>query len=57
MKILHINGTLEGGAANYVFKLHNDLLKKKVNSYLYIPKKISQKKIFYSDSKFSNFYF
>ena len=57
MKILHINGTFEGGAANYVFKLHKDLLKKKIESYLYIPKKIPQKKILYPNNRLSNFNF
>jgi|TARA_B110001452_G_scaffold237501_1_gene217382 glycosyltransferase involved in cell wall biosynthesis len=57
MKILHINGTIEGGAANYVFKLHEDLIKKKIKSYLYLPKKVSKKNIIYPNNKFNNLYF
>lgn len=57
MKILHINGTIEGGAANYVFNLHEDLLKKKIKSYLYIPKKKNKKNIIYPNHKLNDFYF
>tara|TARA_B100001029_G_C14796821_1_gene304930 strand:- start:273 stop:467 length:195 start_codon:yes stop_codon:yes gene_type:complete len=57
MKILHINGTIEGGAANYVFNLHEDLLKKKIKSYLYIPKKKNKKNIIYPNYKLNDFYF
>ena len=57
MKILHINGTHEGGAANYVYKLHNDLLRKKLHSYLYIPKKKFKKNIFYPPGIFNQIIF
>jgi len=57
MKILHINGTIEGGAANYVFNLHEDLLKKRIKSYLYVPKKKHKKNIIYPNYKLNNFYF
>ena len=37
MKILHINGTCHGGAANVAERIHQSLLDKKVESYIYLP--------------------
>ena len=42
MKVLHINGTAYGGAANFVIDLHKSLLEKNVESILYIPKKYTK---------------
>jgi glycosyltransferase involved in cell wall biosynthesis len=53
MKILHINGTSYGGTANFVFDLHNQLLKNKnIISFVYVPKKRNFKNIIYPKSIF-----
>jgi glycosyltransferase involved in cell wall biosynthesis len=52
MKILHINGTAYGGAANFVVDLHNKLLEKEVESFIYFPKKRNIEKIIFPNSIF-----
>ena len=57
MKILHINGTSYGGAANFVFNLHKKLMNiKTVSSYVYVPKKRNVENIIYPQSIFFKFY-
>ena len=56
MKILHINGTSYGGAANFVFNLHKKLVNiENVYSYVYVPKKRNVKNIVYPQSIFFKF--
>ncbi len=56
MKILHINGTSYGGAANFVFNLHKKLMNiKTVSSYVYVPKKRNVENIIYPQSIFFKF--
>ena len=52
MKILHINGTSYGGAANFVFDLHEELLKKNVSSFVYSPKRRNINNTLYPKSIF-----
>ena len=56
MKILHINGTAYGGAANFVIDLHKSLLGKKIESILYIPKKRNIPKLIHPNSIFFKFH-
>ena len=56
MKVLHINGTAYGGAANFVIDLHKSLLEKKVESILYIPKKRNIPKLIHPNSIFFKFH-
>ena len=56
MKILHINGTSEGGTFNLVYDLHKALIKKKIKSNIYLPEKIDIKNSHYPKSFFFNFY-
>ena len=37
MKILHINGTNHGGAANVAERIHESLIEKGIESYIYLP--------------------
>ena len=37
MKILHINGTSEGGTANFAINLHQNLLNKNFKSSIFLP--------------------
>jgi len=53
MKILHINGTSHGGAANVAIRVHESLLSKNVESYLYLPNKKNVKNLFYPNSTFA----
>ena len=46
MKILHINGTDEGGTYNLLFDIHKALIKKKIKTKIYLPQK-KKKKIFF----------
>ena len=39
MKILHINGTDEGGTYNLLFDIHKALIKKKIKTKIYLPQK------------------
>ncbi len=52
MRILHINGTSYGGAANFVFDLHEEFLKKNVSSFVYSPKKRNINNALYPKSIF-----
>ncbi|MBD1140976.1 glycosyltransferase [Pelagibacterales bacterium SAG-MED39] len=52
MKILHINGTAYGGAANYARDLHESLLNQNIDSVLYLPKKRNIPKLIYPNSFF-----
>ena len=56
MKVLHINGTAYGGAANFVIDLHKSLLEKNVESILYIPKKRNIPKLIHPNSIFFKFH-
>ena len=47
MKILHVNGTSKGGAANFALNIHNGLIKRNIKSYIYLPNKIDNKNIFF----------
>ena len=53
MKILHINGTSEGGTFK-VYDLHKALIKKKIKSNIYLPRKNRYKKFTLSKSFFFN---
>ncbi len=52
MRILHINGTSYGGAANFVFDLHEEFLKKNVSSFVYSPKRRNINNALYPKSIF-----
>ena len=52
MRILHINGTSYGGAANFVFDLHEEFLKKNVSSFVYSPKRRNINNTLYPKSIF-----
>ena len=52
MKILHINGTSEGGTFNVIYDLHKALLKKKIKSNIYLPEKMNIKNSYYPKSFF-----
>ena len=52
MKILHINGTSHGGAANVALRIHESLLRKNISSYLYLPHKKNVKNLLYPNSTF-----
>lgn len=56
MKILHINGTSEGGTFNVIYDLHKALLKKKIKSNIYLPEKMNIKNSYYPKSFFFYFY-
>ena len=52
MKILHINGTSHGGAANVALRIHESLLRKNISSYLYLPHKKNVINLLYPNSTF-----
>ena len=45
MKILHINGTNHGGGARVAERIHNSLISKGIESYIYLPFKKDLKNI------------
>ena len=53
MKILHINGTLSGGVFNVALSLHEKLLKKKIDSYIFLKKNMMIKNEINSNSSFN----
>ncbi len=57
MKVLHINGTAYGGAANFVIELHEKLIEEKVDSFIYLPKNRNVKKLIKPNSFFFKFHF
>ena len=48
MKILHINGTDEGGTYNLLFDIHKALIKKKIKTKIYLSSKKKKYKFFLS---------
>ena len=56
MKILHINGTSEGGTFNLVYDLHKALIKKKNQIKYLFTRKNRYKNSHYPKSFFSIFY-
>jgi len=56
MKVLHINGTDSGGAANFAINLHQSLIQKNINSFIYLPNKHDIENILFSESLILNYY-
>lgn len=57
MRVLHINGTAYGGAANFVIELHEQLINEKIDSYVYLPKNRNVRKLIKPSSFFFKFNF
>ncbi len=56
MKILHINGTSKGGAANFAINLHQCLVKKGIKSSICLPKYSSVENSLFVRSSYLKFY-
>ena len=57
MKVLHINGTDEGGTYNLLFDIHKSLIKKKIKTKIYLPQKKRFSNFFYQENSFFYIHF
>lgn len=56
MRVLHINGTSEGGTISLLKDLHQSLLKKKIISFIYTPHNLKLKNSLYPNRRSFNIY-